>query len=190
MLICLAGAFIAFLAHRKLEVRTALIYLPIVSVLALGLGLVWSLWKNNLATQARLMAFNALGLLFGLTLLMPKLEYYRPIPRFAQIIKEQASATDEVGTFFVDAPSLMFYTERKIFQVSKETDIPEMLKRLDSDGQVYFVTREDYLRTLQGRTPVPLEVIESRPLLQLRWENFIGTGNPPTLRLVLVRKGK
>jgi 4-amino-4-deoxy-L-arabinose transferase-like glycosyltransferase len=190
LLICLAGAFIAFLAHKKLEVQTALIYLPIMAVLALGLSLGWSLWRNDLAAQARLTAFNALGLVFSLTLLMPKLEHYRPIPRFAQIIKEQAIATDEVGTFFVDAPSLMFYTERKIFQVSKEADLPDMLKRLDSEGQVYFVTREDYLRMLQGRTPVPLEVIESRPLLQLRWENFFGTTSRPTLRLVLVRKGK
>src|SRR5262249_12969938 len=146
----------------------------------------WFGWKSMFVRQARAVAFAGLALVFSLTLLVPKLEYYRPVPRFAQFVKQNAGANDEVGTFFVDTPSLMFYAQRKIFQ---SWDFDDMLKRLDGDRQVYFITRADYLQMLQGRTPIPLRVIDSQPLLQLRWENFFGHNSQPTLRLVLVRRG-
>ncbi|MBL8194558.1 MAG: hypothetical protein JNM06_12260, partial [Blastocatellia bacterium] len=119
------------------------------------------------------------------TLIMPKIEFYRPIPQFAQIIKSQASPTDKVGTFSVDTPSLMFYTQRAIFQNWK---LEDMLKELADDKTTYFVTREDFLATLKQNTSANLEVLDSRPLLQLRWEHLFGKKNKPTMHLVLVRK--
>lgn len=183
--ISLTGAAIILLAYGKLEIRTALIYLPVVSLLALGFSLGWLLKRGNLDGQYRAVALGALALIFSLTLIMPKIEYYRPVPRFARVVKGQASARAAVGTFFVDTPSLMFYAERKIFQC---WDFDEMVKRLESEPQVYFVTRQDYLEMLAGRTTIALDVIDSQPLLQLRWENFFGRAARPTLKLVLVRK--
>jgi 4-amino-4-deoxy-L-arabinose transferase-like glycosyltransferase len=189
IVLCFAGAVIAFVAHGKLEVHTKLIYLPIAAVLSLGFGLIWTLRRDALAEQARVISFAGLALIFSLTLLLPKIEYYRPIPRFARLIKEQAKVDDEVGTFFVDAPSLMFYTEQKIFQISKVEELLQKFEQLEGDHRIYFITREDYLKTLQERAPIELEVIDSQPLLQLRWENFFGRSRGPTLRLVLVRMG-
>jgi 4-amino-4-deoxy-L-arabinose transferase-like glycosyltransferase len=184
--VCAAGAAIVFLAHGKLETQSVLIIIPITALAALATSLLYYAWKKDLDKQALSTAFAGFVLIFGLTLLMPKIEYYRPIPHFAEIIKQTAKPEDEVGTFFVDAPSLMFYAERKIFQIG---DFDEMLKRLDGEGQVHFVTRADFLEMLQARTPIPLKVVADRPLLQLRWENFFGRSAQPAQRLVLVKKG-
>src|SRR5262249_37612418 len=150
-IVCAAGAGILFIAEGKLEVKTALIYIPIVALCALSAGLLWYLWRGALDKQARTIAFAGFALIFGLTLLLPKIEYYRPVPHFAQTIKQTAKPEDDVGTFYVDAPSLLFYTQRKIFQIG---DFNEMLKRLDGDRQVYFITRTDYLEMLQAKTPI------------------------------------
>ncbi|MEW6731625.1 MAG: glycosyltransferase family 39 protein [Acidobacteriota bacterium] len=185
IVVCTGAAIVLLIGHSKLEMPTLLIYLPIAVLIMLSITLTWQWWRGDFTTQAQLLVIAALVLIFGLTLVMPKLEYYRPVPRFARLIKEQAARQDEVGTFCVDAPSLMFYTERKIFQ---SCDFDEMLKRLDSDRQVYFITRADYLEMLQGRTPIPLEILARQPLLQLRWENFFARSSSPSLSLVLVRK--
>jgi 4-amino-4-deoxy-L-arabinose transferase-like glycosyltransferase len=183
--VCLVGAAIILLAYQQLEIRTVLIYLPILMMLLLSSGICWLWYKGNWAAQSRIIAIAGLGLIFSITLILPKIEYYRPIPRFAEIIKQQANVKDEIGTFFVDTPSLMFYAERKIFQ---SANFEEMLERLDKEPQVYFITREDYLAMLQARTTIPLNVVASQPLLQLRWSNFIGRSSQPTQKLVLVKK--
>jgi 4-amino-4-deoxy-L-arabinose transferase-like glycosyltransferase len=184
--ICLAGATFIFMAYNKLAVRSALIFLPIVALAAFAIGLCWLCWQGRAQRLAQWIACGGLGITLSLALLLPKIEFYRPLPRFAAVVKKQAGAQDEVGTFFVDTPSLMFYSQRKIFQC---WNFDEMLHRLDSDHPIYFVTRQDYLQMLQSRTAIPLVVIDSQPLLQLRWGNFIGNNSAPTLRLMLVRKG-
>lgn len=183
--ICLIGSVVLFLAHRKLEYQTRLIYVSISFLILMGIGQLWVILRGRLQRQLGILAVTGLLLIFSLTLLLPSLEYYRPIPRFAQFIQQNAQPSDEVGTFFVDAPSLMFYTRRKIFQCA---DFKEMLERLDRPNQVYFVTRTDYFDQLQSRTPIPLQIIDSKPLLQLRLENFFGDSSSPTKRLVLVKK--
>jgi 4-amino-4-deoxy-L-arabinose transferase-like glycosyltransferase len=177
-----AAAFV-FFAHRTLEMQTALIYLPIVLLIVLGGSTIFEFYKRNYQPSKHI-AFIWLMLLFSLTLILPKLEYYRPIPRFAEIIRREAKPGDPVGTFQVDTPSLMFYARRKIFQSS---NLEEMLSRLDREENIYFVTRTDYYEKLQASTPIPLQVIDSQPLLLLRWETFFSKKKP--LRLVLVKKG-
>lgn len=183
--VCLIGSIVLFLAHRKLEYQTPLIYVSIASLVLMGVGQLWVILRGKLQRQLEILAVTGLLLIFSLTLLLPSLEYYRPIPRFAQIIQQSAQPTDEVGTFFVDTPSLMFYTRRKIFQCA---DFKEMLEILDRPNQVYFVTRTDYFEQLQSKTPIPLQIIDSKPLLQLRLENFFGSSSSPAKRLVLVKK--
>ncbi|MBN8722302.1 MAG: glycosyltransferase family 39 protein [Acidobacteria bacterium] len=182
-IVCLASSVIIFLAYQKLEIRTNLIYLAITALVLLSLGLIVSLKKLEL--QLPVILVSSWLLILSITLIMPKIEFYRPIPQFAQIIKSQASPTDKVGTFSVDTPSLMFYTQRAIFQNWK---LEDMLKELADDKTTYFVTREDFLATLKQNTSANLEVLDSRPLLQLRWEHLFGKKNKPTMHLVLVRK--
>lgn len=183
--ICLIGSVVLFLAHRKLEYQTSLIYIPMTSLIFMGIGQLWVFFRRKFQRQLEILALTGFLLIFSLTLLLPSLEYYRPIPRFAQIIQQNAQPSDEVGTFLVDTPSLMFYTRRKIFQCN---DFKEMLEKLDRPNQVYFVTRTDYFDQLQSRTPIPLQIIDSKPLLQLRLENFFGSSSSPAKRLVLVKK--
>ncbi|MBK7995545.1 MAG: glycosyltransferase family 39 protein [Blastocatellia bacterium] len=168
-IVCLASSVIIFLAYQKLEIRTNLIYLAITALVLLSLGLIVSLKKLEL--QLPVILVSSWLLILSITLIMPKIEFYRPIPQFAQIIKSQASPTDKVGTFSVDTPSLMFYTQRAIFQNWK---LEDMLKELADDKTTYFVTREDFLATLKQNTSANLEVLDSRPLLQLRWEHLFG----------------
>ena len=182
-IVCLASSVIIFLAYQKLEIRTNLIYLAITALVLLSLGLIASLKKLEL--QLPVILVSTWLLILSITLIMPKIEFYRPIPHFAQIIKAQASSTDKIGTFSVDTPSLMFYTQRAIFQNWK---LEDMLKELADDKTTYFVTREDFLATLKQNTSVNLEILDSKPLLQLRWEHLFGKKNKPTMHLVLVRK--
>lgn len=184
--ISLFGAIFIFGAYQKLEVRTILIYLPITVLIGLACALVWLLIKGKYEMQLPVITISGLFLVLSMSLLMPKIEYYRPLPRFSKLVKSQAGKNDDIGTFFVDTPSLMFYTERKIFE---SWDFEEMLKLLDKDKQIYFVTREDYLQQLQSRTTIPLVVIDSQQLLQLKWDNFSRNNPKPTLKMVLVRKG-
>lgn len=182
-IVCLASSVIIFLAYQKLEIRTNLIYLAITALVFLFLGLIVSLKKLEL--QLPVILVSTWLLILSITLIMPKIEFYRPIPHFAQIIKAQASSTDKIGTFSVDTPSLMFYTQRAIFQNWK---LEDMLKELADDKTTYFVTREDFLVILKQNTTVDLEILDSKPLLQLRWEHLFGKKNKPTMHLVLVRK--
>lgn len=181
--VCLASSVIIFLAYQKLEIGANLIYLAITALVLLSLGLIASLKKLEL--QLPVILVSSWLLILSITLIMPKIEFYRPIPHFAQIIKAQASPADKVGTFSVDTPSLMFYTQRAIFQNWK---LEDMLKELADDKTTYFVTREDFLATLRQNTSTNLEVLDSRPLLQLRWEHLFGKKSKPTMHLVLVRK--
>jgi hypothetical protein len=140
--------------------------------------------RQDLSRQAAALIAGGGLILASLTAIMPQLEYYRPIPYFATLVKQQAAANALVGTFAVDTPSLMFYAERKIFQCAA---VPEMIQYLKQDRPVYFVTREDYFQQLQSQTIISLEIVARKPLLQLRWENFLGKPKP-TLHLVLARK--
>jgi 4-amino-4-deoxy-L-arabinose transferase-like glycosyltransferase len=181
------GAIIIFLAYQKLEISSVLIYLAITSLILITLSLFISLLKKRLDLQLPLITTFSFLLILSITLVMPKIEYYRPIPYFAEVIRLESSKTDDVGTFSIDTPSLMFYTRRPIFQLWK---IDEMIKRLEGDKTVYFVTREDFLETLKqnSQNPEKLEVLQSKPLLQLRWEHLFGKQKKPAMHLVLVRK--
>lgn len=181
---CLAAAPLGLLAYCRLEIKTALIGLPVGVVLGLGLGLCWLMVKSDFTRQAYMLALAGLGITFSIALLLPKLAYYQPLPRFAQVVNQRADADAEIGTFRVDKPSLMFYTRRKIFQSS---DDDEMIRRLEGEREVYFVTMSDQLPELQQRTASTLEVINTQPMLELKWRSFLGP-RAQALQLVLVRK--
>jgi 4-amino-4-deoxy-L-arabinose transferase-like glycosyltransferase len=182
ILITLFATGFLVLAYQKLEIRTFWI-IPLVGSFLFSAGLLIKL-RRDLPQQAMALAISG-GLIVGsLTAIMPQIEYYRPIPYFAELVKQQTSSEALVGTFAVDTPSLMFYAERKIFQCAT---IPEMIQYLKQDRPVYFVTREDYFQQLQSQTIISLEIVARKPLLQLRWENFLGKPQP-TLHLVLARK--
>ncbi|MCS6884406.1 MAG: glycosyltransferase family 39 protein [Acidobacteriota bacterium] len=183
---CFISSAAVFIAHKKLDHQTKLTYLCIGTLLLIGLSQIWVIIRKSFEQQALLLGMTSYIFIFSLTLLLPSLEYYRPIPHFAEVIKQNIRPEDEVGTFLVDTPSLMFYTRRKIFECS---DYDEMLKKLDQPNQVYFVTRADYFEQLQARTPIPLQIIDSKPLLQLRLENFFGqSSSSPTKHLILAKK--
>ncbi|KAF0248359.1 MAG: dolichyl-phosphate-mannose-protein mannosyltransferase [bacterium] len=185
LLVCLASSIIILFAYQRLEVCSNLIYLSVIALILMAIGLAISLIKKRLELQLPVIITFTFLLILSITLVIPKIEFYRPIPRFAKIIESESSLSDEVGTFSIDTPSLMFYTKRAIFQSWK---IDEMKNRLESDKIVYFVTREDYLEGLKQQTSSHLEVLDSRPLLQLRWEHLFGKEKKPAMHLVLVRK--
>lgn len=183
--VCLASSTIILLAYQKLEITSNFSYLAVISLVLIALGLFISLINKQLELQLLILTVFSFLLILSITLVLPKIEFYRPIPKFAQIIELESSANDEVGTFSIDTPSLMFYAKRPIFQIWK---LDEMKKHLEGDKTIYFVTREDFLETLKQNTSSQLEVLESQPLLQLRWEHLFGKQKKPAMHLVLVRK--
>lgn len=182
--ILLAAIFIG-VASQVLAISPLVIVMPLLILISMALGMIYTTYQNAISQQGKFLTLASLIFTLSITLVMPQLEVYRPVRKFAQMIKVATPKTTSVGTFFVDTPSLMFYVERPIFQ---SWDFTDMVARLEHEPQVYFITRLDYLEQLQQHTQTPLKVIAKQPLLQLRWSNFGSADKAPTIQMILVCK--
>lgn len=182
--ILLAAIFIG-VASQVLAISPLVIVMPLLILISMALGMIYTTYQNAISQQGKFLTLASLIFTLSITLVMPQLEVYRPVRKFAQMIKVATPKTTSVGTFFVDTPSLMFYVERPIFQ---SWDFTDMVTRLEHEPQIYFITRLDYLEQLQQHTQTPLKVIAKQPLLQLRWSNFGSADKAPTIQMILVCK--
>jgi 4-amino-4-deoxy-L-arabinose transferase-like glycosyltransferase len=118
-------------------------------------------------SRRMLLASFGLALFLGLALgsYLPSFERYKPVPAFAELIRERASSlprdeTLEAGYFNFTAPSLAFYLQDPIFELYDEESA---ITRLRSSSTVLMIMRaEDYDRLCVrlGRCP---EIVASRP---------------------------
>jgi hypothetical protein len=113
-------------------------------------------------------------LLFLVTVVfvVPKIEEFHPIQRFARIIQEQASPTDRIGSYDYACPSLCFYTRRPIMEIVKEAEFVSVFAQ---PHPFYCVTRERNLEVLD-RSGIPYRILDDRPLASLKVKDFI---SPP-----------
>jgi 4-amino-4-deoxy-L-arabinose transferase len=103
---------------------------------------------------------------------IPKIEEFHPIQRFARIILAKASVTDRIGSYDYACPSLCFYTLRPIMEIVKEDEIVSVLAQ---PHPIYCVLRERNLAMLDRRG-IRYRVIDNQPLVSLKVKDFI---SPP-----------
>jgi hypothetical protein len=117
-------------------------------------------------------------LLFLVTVVfvVPKIEEFHPVQRFARIILERSSSTDRIGSYDYACPSLCFYTRRPIMELVKED---EYVSVFSQPHPFYCVTRERNLEVLD-RNGISYRILDDRPLASLKVKDFI---SPPPGRV-------
>lgn len=95
-------------------------------------------------------------------------EAFKPVPHFAQTINRITSkATEkadqiEVGYYKLAAPSLTFYLDRQIVELS---DLETALALLKSNNTVYLIVSSEGYQELNATKGLVLRIVETRPKL-------------------------
>lgn len=166
------GLGIAFMIHRILEMPALALALAtlILAIQAAG----WVCTRQG--RWMRFFAFIpvAVYLLFLVVVIfvVPKIEQFHPIQRFAGIILAESKITDRIGSYDYACPSLCFYTQRPIMELVKEEEFADVFSQ---PYPFYCVLRERNLGVLQRRG-IPYRVIDERPLASLKVKDLV---SPP-----------
>ena len=138
-------------------------------------------------TKLLLVAFSMFYLLGLLTYQKP-FERYRPIHGFAQTIQGVLEASDslvEPGYFRFAAPSLRFYLDRNILEltgsyshkkttgVQTKRPIDEAVEALESPSTVLLITDLNGLNELKERLEGQIHIVETRPRFHTKARHFI-----------------
>ncbi len=155
-----------FAAHT---LRPGLLWLPLLvaPLVAGALALRRLDW-----TAAALAVFYALAF----ACYLPPFEAYKPVPGFAQKIKEQTKSLVaegeqvEVGYYNFAAPSLVFYLNRPIFESYSLTDA---VARMRSSKMVFMIVRGEDYNALCEASGSALQIVDSRPKIYTTARFFV-----------------
>lgn len=186
----LAGAFIGgawiaasraptlFDSHRLLT--TTSVILLIGALLLVGAYLFGTLGQVFALTAVTMLVFTGVSLS-----LLPKLENYRPVRPLAERIAREAAPDDLVGYYRFTAPSLCYYSRRKIFEVFAPAEIKAILR---STRRAFCLMYERDIIALGEDPALPLRVVECRPsLFPMTMKRFLRLRGPGDLeRICLV----
>ncbi len=180
----LIAARLLFTAARTLFPNQVLAYLPALVLTAAVPGLAWGGWRQRPTHAFGVLVATITVLHAAVAGLLPEIERYRPVRPLAERIRQEAGPEDLVGYYRYTAPSLCYYTRRKIF----ETFTPEELHALLRSGKrVFCVMREHDARELSRRYELSLRMLECRPsLLPLRMRELRRLRRPEDLERVCV----
>lgn len=185
--ILLAGVFIsgAWIAanrapmlfdSQRLLVTTSVVLLT-AALLLVSAYLLGTLRHVFAITAATMLVFTG-----AVLSLLPELEYYRPVRPLAARINQEATPDDLVGYYRFTAPSLCYYTRRKIFEVFTSDEIKEILR---SSRRVFSLLYERDVIALGEDPTVPLRVLECRPsLFPMTMKRFLRLRGPEDLERV------
>jgi len=177
-------ALFLFHAARTLFPNQVLAYLPAFVLTAAVLGLVWGGWRQRPSYVFGILVATIAGLHAMWAGLLPEIERYRPVRPLAERIRQEAAPEDLVGYYRYTAPSLCYYTRRKIFEAFTPEELHTLLR---SGKRVFCVMREHDARELSMRYGLPLRTLECRPsLFPLRMRELRRLRRPEDLERVCV----
>ncbi len=127
--------------------------------------------------------FVALSAIFVIETL-PSFEVYKPVPGFAETIRQRAAPDDVVATYAQSMPSLVYYLRRHVEDLF---DVEKLISHLKSGKAVFAVLSEGDLARLRNDLPGPLCVIDRRPTMDVRLKSVLAAD--PLPQLVLVTNG-
>jgi 4-amino-4-deoxy-L-arabinose transferase-like glycosyltransferase len=166
------------------NVRLMLHYAPSIALIA-GCGvLIWSNISRKpergfLALAGALWAIYMMCTLFYL----PAMEEYRPIKLFCSQIETQIQAEDEVGSFRIALPSMVFYLRRPIFE---ENDLEQMAQKFRSGKRVFCVLSERDYNYFVDEKDFEIFVLDRHSRLAMRMSTLLNAGSFPGEELLLI----
>jgi hypothetical protein len=125
-------------------------------------GLAWGGWRQRPIVIARVLVATIAVLHAALAGLLPEIERYRPVRPLAERIRQEAGPEDLVGYYRYTAPSLCYYTRRKIFEIFTPEELQALLR---SGRRTFCLMREQDARELSVRYGLVLRIRECRPSL-------------------------
>jgi 4-amino-4-deoxy-L-arabinose transferase-like glycosyltransferase len=169
-LLTVGGVSVALLIAARLLWDAARILFPnhvLASLSALALvaalpGLAWGGWRQRPIVIARVLVATIAVLHAALAGLLPEIERYRPVRPLAERIRQEAGPEDLVGYYRYTAPSLCYYTRRKIFEIFTPEELQVLLR---SGRRTFCLMREQDARELSVRYGLVLRIRECRPSL-------------------------
>jgi len=182
--VLLVAAHLLLHAARALFPDYPLAYVPAFVLGVAALGIAWSGWRWRPRRVFGILAAALVVLHASFAALLPEIERYRPVRPLAERIRREAGAEDLVGYYRYTAPSLCYYTRRKIF----EAFAPEELRdHWRSGKRVFCVMRERDVRELAERYGLALRTLDCRPsLFPLRMREFVRLRRPDDLERVCI----
>lgn len=178
----LAAAGLWVHAARALFPESGLAHLPALALGGALLGLLWSAWSQRPIRALGALVIAMASLHASLAGLLPEIERYRPIRPLAERIRQEAGPEDLVGYYRYTAPSLCYYTRRKIFEVFAPEDLHALLR---SGKRIFCVMWERDVRALTSQQEGTLKVLECRPsLFPLRMRDVRRLRHPDDLERV------
>lgn len=186
------GGWLFVLAAGKLFGAKLVAYAPAVMMAAAAVALGWAMWgcfkkvhhgdtESTELTPCSLYlrgekvflvtALATLLINISFLALLPEIERYRPVKPLAERINREATESDLVGYYKFTAPSLCYYTRRKIFEVFFADEVKQLLR---SDKRVFTVMAEREYRELSGDESLSLRLLECRAsLFPLTMKRFL-----------------
>jgi 4-amino-4-deoxy-L-arabinose transferase-like glycosyltransferase len=141
----------------RLVLETASVIVVAGALLLAGISIVAPFRRVFTVTAATMLVITAAGLW-----LLPELERYRPVKPLAERIRREATADDLVGYYRFTAPSLCYYTRRKIFEAFTAGEITGIFR---SGRRVFCLMYERDYRELSGDPRFVVRALECRPSL-------------------------
>ena len=186
VLLFLVGAALVYLAKVAGAVYAiqGVAAIGVIGLVAGGLAMWFGLRQRVLGACVAVAAgFTCLSVIFVVWTL-PSFEAYKPVPGFAETIRQRAAPDDIVATYAQSMPSLAYYLRRHVEDLF---DVDELVVHLKSGKPVFAVISEEDLARVRGDLPGPLCVIDRRPTLDVRLKSVLAAAPPPQLVLVANR---
>jgi 4-amino-4-deoxy-L-arabinose transferase-like glycosyltransferase len=114
---------------------------------------------------------------------LPSFEAYKPVPAFADLLRDRAQPDDEVATYNTAMPSLVYYLKRQVAVVFDERIAAALLE--SGRGTYIVMPSEDYDR-VRALSPGSC-VIDRRPTFDVKLRNIISRDPLPDLVIVTNR---
>jgi 4-amino-4-deoxy-L-arabinose transferase-like glycosyltransferase len=117
---------------------------------------------------------------------LPDFERFKPVRALSDVARQTASADSLIGYYRIASPSMVFYLRRPIFEFYKQE---ELAQALVSGKEVYcLITASDY-ETIKPLLPVPIYILASRPVFQVKLKSILDEADPPQLMLISNKGG-
>jgi hypothetical protein len=188
VLALLFGSWLLVVAAGKLFGSKLVAYAPAVimavvaATLAGGAGRCFK--TRRLDDIFGITAVGALLIVGSFLALLPEIERYRPVKPLAERINREASEDDLIGYYKFTAPSLCYYTRRKIFEAFFADEMKQLFR---SDKRVFSVMAEREYRELSGDASFSLRALECRSsLFPLTMKRFLAMRGAEELEKVCV----
>jgi 4-amino-4-deoxy-L-arabinose transferase-like glycosyltransferase len=145
---------------------------------ALVLALVKRSREALLAIAAVMIAVNWVFVLR----VLPSFEAYKPAPGFATVLQARAGPNDQIVTYNVALPSLVYYLRR---HTDVFYDHEPVLPLLESDRTVYLMLpRHDYETIILPAVKARTCIVSRQPMFDVKLKNVLTRERLPELLLV------